>query len=208
MAFHEVLFPISIGLGATGGPERRTEIVTLSSGYEVRNSRWSQSRRRYDVGSGIQSVDELYDVIAFFEERAGRLHGFRFRDASDFTSSSPSAEPGPEDQSLGIGDGVTTVFQLTKTYGGAFGGHERVITKPVADSVRIAFSGVEVGGGFAVNSTTGEVTFEVAPAAGVQITCGFLFDVPVRFETDQLSVDLSAFNAGHYPAIALYEIRA
>lgn len=208
MAFHEVLFPISIGLGATGGPERRTEIVSLSSGYEVRNSRWSQSRRRFDVGSGVQSVDDLYQVIAFFEERAGRLHGFRFRDASDFTSNTPSAEPDPTDQSLGVGDGTTRVFQLSKTYGGSFGGHQRIITKPVADSVRIALGDVEKSSGFVVDGTTGEVTFATAPAAGVEITSGFLFDVPVRFEMDQLTVDLSAFNAGHYPTIALYEIRS
>lgn len=64
-AFHEVSFPISIALGATGGPERRTEVVTLASGREVRNSRWADSRRRYDVGSGMRTADDLALVLAF-----------------------------------------------------------------------------------------------------------------------------------------------
>lgn len=207
MAFHETLFPLSIGLGATGGPERRTEIVTLSSGHEVRNSRWAHSRRRYDVGTGVTSVDDLYQIVAFFEERQGRLHGFRFRDASDFTSTTPKADPTPLDQALGTGDGLTSTFQLSKAYGGSFGGYQRPIYKPVSGSVRIAFDDVEQSGGFTVDVTTGIVSFASPPLAGVRLTGGFLFDVPVRFEMDQLNVDLSAFNAGHYPSISLLEVR-
>ena len=45
MAFHAVRFPAGISLGASGGPERRTEIVVLGSGAEERNSRWADSKR-------------------------------------------------------------------------------------------------------------------------------------------------------------------
>jgi uncharacterized protein (TIGR02217 family) len=44
------------------------------------------------------------------------------------------------------------------------------------------------------------------PGVGAAVTAGFLFDVPVRFDTDYLEVDLSAFAAGAIPSIPLIEI--
>jgi len=121
MAFHEILFPTSIALGATGGPERRTEIVQLGSGFEERNALWAQSRRRWNAGLGVKTLDDLHAVIAFFEARMGRLHGFRFRDRSDWKSCAPGSAHQPTDQVIGTGDGLTVSFQLKKTYssGGA-----------------------------------------------------------------------------------------
>jgi uncharacterized protein (TIGR02217 family) len=117
MAFHEVRFPTRISLGASGGPERRTEIVVLGSGGEERNSRWADSKRSYNAGYGIKSVDDLHAVIAFFEERRGRLHGFRWKDWSDYKSCAPTATPQASDQQIGVGNGATAAFQLIKTYG-------------------------------------------------------------------------------------------
>ena len=207
MSFHEALFPLSVAFGATGGPERRTEIVALASGHERRNARWAHSRRRYDAGSGVRTLDELHEVLAFFEERRGRLYGFRFRDFSDSSSSSPSAQPSPLDQMIGEGSGQQTVFSLSKLYGGQFGGYSRPIRKPVPESVRIAVDGVEVQDGWSVDGVTGEVAFVNAPVAGSQITAGYRFDVPVRFDSDQLTIDLAAFEAGQIPSIPLVEVR-
>lgn len=206
-AFHEVSFPISIALGATGGPERRTEVVTLASGREVRNSRWADSRRRYDVGSGMRTADDLALVLAFFEERRGRLHGFRFRDRADFKSCAPSANPAATDQRIGTGDGSTRTFPLAKTYGATVNPYVRRIQKPVAGSVTAAVGGVVKT--VTVDTAAGTVTFAPAdtPAAGAAVTAGFLFDVPVRFDTDRLAIDLSAFQAGEIPSIPLTEIR-
>jgi hypothetical protein len=80
MAFHEVRFPDNISRGARGGPERRTQVVELASGDEERNASWANSRRRYDVAYGIRRADDLAAVVAFFEARNGRLHGFRYKD--------------------------------------------------------------------------------------------------------------------------------
>src|SRR5262245_64460923 len=110
--FHEIRFPTAIAFGARGGPERRTEIVTLGSGHEERNARWADSRRRYNAGYGVRSLDDLHAVVAFFEERRGRLYGFRWRDRIDFKSSAPGAAVTPLDQALGVGNGVTAAFQL------------------------------------------------------------------------------------------------
>ena len=84
LAFHAVRAPDNISRGARGGPERRTQIAELTSGAEERNASWANSRRRYDVAYGIRRVDDLAAVVAFFEARSGRLHGFRFKDWADF----------------------------------------------------------------------------------------------------------------------------
>ncbi len=115
MAFHEVRFPAGISLGATGGPERRTEIVVVGSGAEERNSHWADSKRSYNAGYGIKSANDLHEVIAFFEERRGRLHGFRWKDWSDYKSCAPAATPSAADQAIGLGDGVNASFQLART---------------------------------------------------------------------------------------------
>ncbi|GJD33452.1 DUF2460 domain-containing protein [Methylobacterium aerolatum] len=206
-AFHEVLFPLDVALRGSGGPQRLTEVVTLASGREHRNGRWADSRRRYDAGFGIRSLDALHAVIAFFEERRGRLYGFRYRDRVDFRSGPPGRAPDPLDQSLGTGNGTQRVFQLAKTYGTGVNPYRRTIAKPVAGSVRLAVAGAELAPtAFAADPATGLVTLSTAPASGASVTAGFSFDVPVRFDTDDLTIDLAAFTAGEIPKVPLVEI--
>lgn len=209
--FHEVLFPLDIALKSAGGPQRRTEIVSFGSGREHRNARWAHSRRRYDAGYGVKTLVELQRVVAFFEERRGQLYGFRWRDRLDHSSAVPGASVAPLDQVLGVGDGARTAFALLKTYGDLHAPYARPIVKPVAGSVRVAVGGEEVTAGevFTCDSATGVVNFLPghAPANGVAVRAGFLFDVPVRFDSDYLEVDLSAFAAGAIPKIPLIEIR-
>ena len=205
--FHEVLFPLDIALGARGGPERRTDIVSLGSNRESRNARWARSRRRWQAGYGVKSFADLATVVAFFEERRARLYGFRWRDRIDHSSAPPGLAPAPGDQPIGVGDGATSVFQLAKTYGGAFAPYVRDILKPVAGSVRVAVGGVELpASAFSVDLSTGLVTFTTPPAAGASVTAGFLFDTPVRFDADYLEIDASGFAAGEIPAIPIIEI--
>ncbi len=210
-AFHEILFPLDIALGARGGPERRTEIVTVGSGREERNARWAHARRRWNAGYGIKSLDALSEVVAFFEERRGRLDGFRWRDRLDFSSGAPGAEPTSQDQELGSGDADTAAFQLVKRYGGAHAPYSRPIRKPVAGSVRVAVDGVEMteGEDFDTDPASGLVLFRPGhvPGTGATVTAGFLFDVPARFDTDFLEVDLAAFAAGEIPSIPVIEVR-
>lgn len=208
--FHEVRFPVDVAFGSTGGPERRTEIVTLGSGREQRNSRWAHSRRRFEAGYGIRSLDDLAAVIAFFEERRGRLHGFRFRDPVDCRSCRPSATPAPTDQAIGTGDGINGTFYLVKRYGAGIAPYERRIAKPVAGTVRVAVNGAEQGPDrWWVDVTSGTLGFHAGfiPPEGAAVSAGFEFDVPVRFERDALEIDLAAFEAGSIPSVPLTEIR-
>src|SRR4051812_658090 len=206
MSFHEILFPLDIALKSAGGPERKTDIVALGSGREERNARWAHSRRRYDAGYGVKTFEALSEVVAFFEERRGMLYGFRWRDRLDHSSSTDAVTPA--DQVIGPGDGTTAAFQLVKNYGSIYAPYQRPIGKPVTGSVRVAVNGVE-STDFTLDAAAGIVTFLAGhiPAVGAAITAGFLFDVPVRFDTDYLEVDLSAFAAGAIPKIPLVEIK-
>lgn len=209
MAFHEIRFPANLSFGSIGGPERRTEIVTLANGFEERNTPWAHSRRRYDAGVGLRSLNDVETLIAFFEARAGQLHGFRWKDWSDFKSCPPSAVPGPENQLIGTGDGVTTVFQLQKTYVSGLQSYARPIRKPVTGSVVVSVSedpkveGLE----FSVNVETGEVSFALPPELGTRVSGGFEFDVPVRFDADTVQTSVASFQAGDVPSVPIVEIR-
>ncbi|MFV0301776.1 MAG: TIGR02217 family protein [Paracoccus sp. (in: a-proteobacteria)] len=209
MAFHDVRFPASLSFGSVGGPERRSEIVTLASGFEERNSPWAHSRRRYDAGMGLRSLDDVQALLAFFEARAGQLHGFRWKDWSDYKSGKPSAEPRYDDQIIGQGDGQRTAFPLLKAYVSGAARYERPITRPVLDSVRVGLGGVEMfaGNGHAVDHATGVVSFDTPPAPGAEVTAGFEFDVPVRFDTDRIAVSVASFQAGDMPQVPVVEIR-
>ncbi|AOG12396.1 DUF2460 domain-containing protein [Agrobacterium sp. RAC06] len=208
MAFHEQRFPLRLSLSTSGGPGRQTDIISLSNGREARNRRWRFSRRRYDVGTSVRSVADLYAVLEFFEACGGQLHGFRFRDPVDGSSARPGMAVTPLDQWIGAGDGETAAFQLVKAYGDGAAVERRPVVKPAAGSVRVALDGVEQTGGFSVDAATGVVTFGPGhvPEEGTEIRAGFDYDVPVRFDADRIEIDLEAFRAGRIPSIPLIEV--
>ena len=126
MAFHEVRFPANLSFGSVGGPERRTDVVTLANGFEERNTPWAQSRRHYDAGVGRVGVqgDELREGIHW-----------------------------------------------------------------------------------EVDDATGVITFENPPLQDAEITAGFEFDVPVRFDTDRIATSVASFQAGEVPSVPVVEVR-
>lgn len=207
--FHDVRFPLAISFGATGGPERRNEIVRLHSGRERRNQRHAQARRRFDAGTGVRSLEDLETAIAFFEARRGSIFAFRFRDPFDWKSCALAASVTPFDQPIGTGDGVRRAFLLVKTYGEGEDALARPIFKPLAGTVRLGVGGVEATpGDFTVDAATGmvEFGFGATPPTGATVTAGYEFDVPVRFDIDFLSVSLASFRAGQIPSLPLVEV--
>ncbi|MFU8824746.1 TIGR02217 family protein [Yoonia sp.] len=207
--FHEIRFPANLSFGATGGPERRTEVVTLANGFEERNTPWAHSRRRYDAGMGLRALDDLARLIAFFEARQGQLIGFRWKDWSDFKSCLPSEDIAGPDQLIGIGDEVTTDFQLTKTYRSGSHAYIRPITKPVAGTIRVSRGGDAMVDGvdYTADPATGIIRFADAPDIGAEIRAGYEFDVPVRFATDMIRTSMSRFQAGEVPDVPVIEVR-
>ncbi len=209
MAFHEIRFPANLSFGALGGPERRTEIVELANGHEERNTPWRDSRRRYDAGFGLRALDDLETVLAFFEARQGMLHGFRWKDWGDYRSAAASKPITAFDQLLGLGDGETRTFQLRKGYASGDQVWWRVITKPEARSVQMAI-GADVltpGKDFSLDPSTGLVTLDWAPDVGAEVTAGFEFDVPVRFDSDLIQISVANFKAGEVPKVPVVEVR-
>lgn len=206
MAFHEEQFPTAISRGSSGGPRRLTEIVSLRGGFEERNSFWANSLHTFDAGMGLRDIADLYAVKQFFEARVGMLHGFRFKDWSDYTSKGPTETVNSLDVNIGTGDGSTVDFQLVKTYGDGSGSYTRTISKPVSGTVVCAINGIPTTS-FTVDTTTGIVTFNSAPAASADVTAGFEFDVPVRFGQDHIDINVEQFNAGAIPDIPIQELR-
>jgi len=197
-SFEEIQFPTDISYGATGGPMFMTDVVSTVSGHEQRNSKWSQSRAKYNAASGIKTETQWQALIAFFRARRGKAVGFRFKDWSDYKA---------ENVQIGVGDDSTTEFQLIKIYASGSVAVSRDITKPVDGTVDIYVYAVLQSSGVSVNTTTGIVTFDTAPEGGEVITADFEFDVPVRFDTDELGLSMDSFDAGSWSSIPLIEVR-
>lgn len=206
LAFDDLAYPLALGSDAGISPEFSTAIAVTASGFERRSSLWSDARLRFDVGPGVRSEAELGTLIGFFRARRGAARGFRLRDPSDFSSNVMTGTPGPADQYLGTGDGLTASFPLVKRYGAGADAQVRRITRPVAASLRISLDGVLQTSGWTL-AEGGTIQFSAAPAAGVAVRAGFLFDVPVRFAEDRLDVAGAAFAAGEAPSVPVVEVR-
>jgi uncharacterized protein (TIGR02217 family) len=195
--FDDVRLPEEVERGATGGPRFQTSITVLATGAEQRNVDWSTQRARWELSYGVQTKEDFNDVIKFFYARQGRARGFRFKDWSDFEAVT---------QNLGTGTGVLTTFQLVKKYTSVVT-YTRNITRPVSGTVSIFLDGVLQVSGVSVNYATGLVTFTAAPGVGVVVTATFEFDVPVRFDTDELQLRLETFDAAAIESLPVVELR-
>ncbi len=201
--FHEVQFPTGISYGTSGGPGFNTHIIVTDSGQEERVARWSQARRKYDVAESIKTNADLAELLTFFMARMGSAYGFRFKDWSDYATTTDHTSrvlvTSNVDMTIGVGDGATTTFQLIKAYTNGGVSRIRTITKPVTGTLKVALDGVNQTSGFTVDTASGIVTFTTAPSVGIVVTAGFEFDTPVRFgdEIDgQLPISLDDYEDG------------
>jgi uncharacterized protein (TIGR02217 family) len=202
-------FPDTIGVHSTGGTHFTTDVVVLKSGFEQRNARWSTPLHSYDVASGIKNEADLSIMMHFFNSVRGRFIGFRFKDWLDYSSASILGKSiTATDQVIGTGDGEKREFAFIKTYATGALSHVRRIQKPVENTIMVAINGV-MDHRFTVNTVTGMAVLSVAddpPSRGDTITAGFEFDVPCRFDTDQLTIGLHHQTLGSF-TIPLVEIR-
>ena len=192
MSFVEVQFPSDISYGATGGPMFLTDVVATVSGHEQRNSKWSQARARYNVASGVKTETQWQALIAFFRARRGKAVGFRFKDWGDFKAVNQPL--------LSLGG---TQYQLVKQYVSGAVVSERIITKPLAGTVKLYRNSLLQVSGWSIDTATGIITTSLTGT----LTVDFDFDVPVRFDTDELVLSLDSFNAGSWNNIPLIEVR-
>ncbi len=190
--FIEIQFPTDISYGATGGPMYLTDVVATVSGREQRNSKWSQARAKYNVASGIKTESQWQALISFFRARRGKAVGFRFKDWSDYKGENQPLT------SLGGND-----YQMVKQYSSGAVAVEREITKPVAGTIKLYEDSVLQVSGWSVDTATGIIT----TALSGTLTVDFEFDVPVRFDTDEMSISMDSFDAGNWNSIPLIEVR-
>lgn len=194
MAFDNVRLPEDVERGAQGGPAFQTSVVALGTGREQRNVDWSAQRCSFDISYGIQYKEDFVSVVKFFYARLGKARGFRFKDWSDFEA---------VNEQIGVGDGSNKIFQLVKNYTSLVQ-YQRKITRPVSGTVTVLVDGVVEP--FGVNVNTGVVTFDTAPADEAVITASFEFDVPVRFDSDKLNLDIKTFEAAAIGSIDVVEL--
>ncbi|MCI5049600.1 MAG: DUF2460 domain-containing protein [Rickettsiales bacterium] len=198
MAFHDVQFPTDISYGSTGGPGFSTDIVINHGGYEQRNSNWAQARGRYNVAHGIKTQNQLNELVAFFRARKGRAHSFRFKDWTDYEANGVI---------IGTGDGSTVEFQLIKPYTSGATTISRTISLPVAGALSLYLDGSITPSGYSIDNSTGLITFDSAPGSGVVITADYEFDLPARFDTDQLSARIENYGVRSWLDIPIIEVR-
>jgi uncharacterized protein (TIGR02217 family) len=179
-------------------------VLQLASGMERRSTRWSRSRRRWEIGGGLVRRAEAHALLAFFEARGGRLHSFRFQDRLDDRSCAPGESPAATDQMLGTGDGSRVRFPLAKRYSSEAETTIRRITRPEAGSLLVAMDGAPASAAF--DAATSEIVLSSAPAAGVAVTAGYRFDAEVRFDVDALDLSIEAFDAVRIGRLSLVEI--
>jgi len=151
-------FPDEISQGSRGSSAYSTDIVTAASGYEARNSNWTESRRSYDASFAVIDETTLALLLEYFHAMKGKANTFRFKDWGDFKSVNADQTITSSDQDLGAGDGTTRAFQLIKKYTQGLTS-QRDIKKPVAGTVIASVGGFD-DDRFAVATATGIITFD------------------------------------------------
>lgn len=197
IGFDEVQFPPDIKAGITGGPGWSTKVVVTSSGAQTRNQNWAEAFRSWDAATGIKNADDFEVVLAFFNACNGMARGFRFKDWNDYQATHvlTNGMQGVMQNTITgllVGDGSTTIFQLIKAYSNGVTTSLRTIRKPIASGLVAYKNGVTAT--YALDTTTGLLTFTTAPGSGVMPMWDGQFDVPVTFGVDKLDATIEVLD--------------
>jgi len=197
--FHEVRFPDDISWGATGGPRYSTTVVMSDSGHEQRNINWAEARMKWNVSHGVKTDDQVKALIDFFRARKGKAYGFRFKDWSDYVATN---------QAIAKISGTDNTYQLRKQYSDVGRTEVRFITKPVQGTLSLRNGGTLLTPttDYTVDWATGIITL-TADTGPSSLTATFEFDVPVRFDTDEMDLSLDFYNAANWNNITVVELR-
>jgi len=195
-------FPEDISYGSSGGPTFKTYVYEGFSGVEQRNITWSEAKHQYDVAHGIRDRGDMDTLRAFFYNMRGRGYGFRYKDWADYEL---------VDEIIGTGDGANNTFNITKAYASGANTYSRRIYKPIASGFSVKVNGVTVSPTtYTLSTTAGTVVFTGGntPPNGHAVAVTGEFDVPVRFDTDQMAASHDGFQVESWGSIPLVELRA
>jgi uncharacterized protein (TIGR02217 family) len=218
MPFLDIYLPDAVpGYPCVSAPRFKTSIQVSSGGGEHRNQEWEHPLHRFVLPEAIaRDTDVINDLKKHWLVTAGPYYSFAWRDPLDKATidhapnyPDDSIAVSRTDQSLGTGDGIADTFQLTKTYVRGSGTYERTIHLPVLSALMIADNGVLVDpGDYTVTRPGGTIQFDTPPLAGHVLTWGGLFDVEVRFESDdQLETLVRTWQTGGFADLTLVEVR-
>jgi uncharacterized protein (TIGR02217 family) len=182
--------PEHIERGSGFGPMFKNVIQEAIAGNEQRFAQWTHCRGVGDISYGLLKSDDVAGdfaaILALWRAHFGSLYPFRFKDWSDYIA---------DDELFGTGDGSETEFQLVKTYdpsqillntpGSLF--YVRSISL-LATAPVIEVNGVTKTVTTDYTIANGLETFTSPPAVGHPITWSGEFDIPVRFDMEQLPV--------------------
>lgn len=185
MAFIDARILECVAYGFSFGPEFRTTVTELRSGSEARNAEWARFRWRGVAPYQNINPDDYHALLGAFLRAKGMANTFRFKNWM---------EGAVEGQPLGNAPSGTTAVQLVRTYD-PFGGssYQRTVTKPVAGTVTVYQNGVAKAG--SVNTSTGLFTPSTSWSAGQPLTADFEYDIPMRFDSDNLPFNYENFRA-------------
>lgn len=152
------------------------------SGKQTRVANWSYPRWEWEISYSVlrtwAGTAEFQQLVNFILERQGSFDTWLYEDTDDNTV---TAQP------LGLGDGVTTTFQLVRAFGGV-GGFVEPIYAPNQVSAVYAAGVAQASNTWSVqgweSAAPGLLTFTAPPAAGAEITADFTFYFPVHFKDD------------------------
>lgn len=162
-------------------PVWETQIYTSSSGRETRIQKWKSPRYKISIkfnfltDNSMQSVSldkgDVERLKGFFNTLAGAFDDFLYLD---------DTENYVENQSFGVGDGQTTIFQLVRSlpyYAEAVTG--------INEKPQIFVNGEETE---CEVDAYGVVTFAEPPEADATLTWTGNYYFRVRFEDDELDL--------------------
>lgn len=190
-------FPEEISYGSEGGPSFETYIFEGDSGIEGNVPSWDVVKGRWSIDQAIRDKVDFDVIRALFYNTRGRARGFRFKDHFDYQAI--------DQPCIGVVNGVNKVFTLQKRYVSGTLEFYRRIFKPVTGTVTAKFDAVSATI-LSFNYTTGTITTLSAPTIGQVVTASFEFDVPVRFDTDELSASYEGFQLQTWSGIPLVEL--
>jgi uncharacterized protein (TIGR02217 family) len=207
-------FPDEIAAWATGGKGFLTTVVQTWGGDEFRNSPWTYGLGLWTWSTNSQEAlrstnpNSAYwfgNMRNLYRIARGRLYAFRFRDYTDYQDEGQGVLG-----TTGLAVAATLAYQMFKNYAGTPNSYQQIIQKPIGTSIKVYNNGVlqTLTTDYAIDATTGIVTFVSQPTVGHPLAWTGQFDTPARFDFDtpDLGIDSSgaAFN---WNALRVVEVR-
>lgn len=195
--FLEEQAPINIDFGSSFSQSYAVKSSSTSSGDSFSILQNPFPTLRYDLGyTNRQQSFSTEQVVDLYNRSGGTFGGFRLKDHADFSTNNYVDTPTAVDQ-ICLATEVTGQYQIIRWYGvqGDLTQTRRLIKKPITGTGLVAVDTV-IASEFVIDYTTGLIQFNVGfePGLAEVVTCGCLYDIPVRFEANLTGANLNTWD--------------